>query len=304
MITENDWRTLITKIRDGYCTPFIGAGTAYPYLPLGAELAQMLIADEERHGTICPLEDRSDLARVTQFLAVTKQDAAWPKLRIAKLINSAQPPPLTNEDDPHRVLADLQLPVYLTTNYDDFLVRALKQKIDGRGEVRREFARWTEDLRVHDSAFDGHYDPTPSSPVVFHLHGHAGYPLSMVATEDDYLDFMVNMSQDLGATRLDPTLKTILPPRIRRAIKTTTLLFVGYGLNDLNFRVILRGLVNTIQPNGRQIHVAVQYAGRSSKELLEYLESYFKWTLDINVIWGTAAEFCEQLRSKWQSGGE
>jgi hypothetical protein len=93
----------------------------------------------------------------------------------------------------------------------------------------------------------------------------------------------------------------MLPFRIRRAIKTTTLLFVGYGLNDLNFRVILRGLVSSLQPSGRQIHVAVQYDGGSNPSLLDYLEKYYEWTLQINVLWGTARDFCGELRERMNS---
>ena len=300
MITDNDWRTLLTKIKTGYCTPFVGAGASYPYLPLGGQLAKELIEREEQNAAIhCPLADRTDLMRITQYLAVNRRDATWPKLEVANRIKSAKGPSVDDEADPHRVLADLHLPVYLTTNYDDFLVKALLAKTSDAAKVKREFARWTEDLRNdNDSVFDEGYEPTPESPVVFHLHGHADHPLSIVITEDDYLDFLVNISKDLAFTQPDPHAKAILPYRIRRAIKTTTLLFVGYGLNDINFRVLLRGLVSSIKPSGRQIHIAVQFAGDSPKELLEYLYEYSKWTLDINILWGSARDFSTELRAR------
>jgi hypothetical protein len=301
-ITENDWNTLVTKIRSGLCTPFIGAGASHPLLPLGSELSARLLADEERAtGSACPLPDRTDLAKVTQFIAVTRNDTSVPKLQIANIIRAAAPPETTT--DPHRTLAALGLPIYLTTNYDDFMVSALKERLGAGADVKRELARWTEDLRTETaSAFDAGYTPTSTSPVVFHLHGHAEHPLSIVATEDDYLDFLVSISKDLAGTQPDPRLKTILPLPVRRAIKTTTLLFVGYGLNDLNFRVILRGLVSSLQPSGRQIHIAVQFAGSSGAALLDYLERYYEWSLQVNILWGTAGDFCVELERRMSRG--
>jgi hypothetical protein len=302
-ITENDWNTLVRKIRSGLCTPFIGAGASHPTLPLGAELSERLLADEERAtGQRCPLPDRTDLARVTQFIAVTRNDTSVPKLQIADIVKAAAAPAVP-EADAHATLAALGLPIYLTTNYDDLMVKALRARLGAGADIKRELARWTEDLRNETpSAFDNGYAPTPSSPVVFHLHGHADQPLSIVATEDDYLDFLVNISKDLAGTQPSPSLRTILPLPIRRAIKTTTLLFVGYGLNDLNFRVILRGLVSSLQPSGRQIHIAVQFAGGSGAELRDYLERYYEWSLQVNILWGTASDFCAELERRLQRG--
>ena len=301
-ISENDWNTLITKIKSGLCTPFIGAGASFPALPLGGALATRLIEEEEREtGGACPLPDRGDLARVTQFMAVTRNDTSLPKIKIASIVRDATPPAAAPAE-PHTTLASLGLPIYLTTNYDDFMVRALQQRL-GAAAVTRDLARWNEDLRKETpSPFDQGYTPTPASPVVFHLHGHADLPLSMVATEDDYLDFLVNISKDLAGTQPDARLRTILPLPIRRAIKTTTLLFVGYGLNDLNFRVILRGLVSSLQPSGRQIHIAVQFAGGSGAELLDYLERYYEWSLQVNILWGTPGEFCTDLERRLSRG--
>lgn len=39
-LSELQWRTLVREIKEGRCTPFLGAGAAYPRLPLGGELAR------------------------------------------------------------------------------------------------------------------------------------------------------------------------------------------------------------------------------------------------------------------------
>jgi SIR2-like protein len=300
-MTENEWDTILEKIRIGYCTPFIGAGASRPLLPGGAEFAEELLKQEEaQSGKPCPLLDRSDLARVAQYLAVTHEDAVVPRSRIAKRIAEAGAPDFNDPNEPHALLADLRLPIYITTNYDDFMTRALTSR---NRACKREICRWNRQLLEEQSSeFDGGFDPRPEEPVVFHLHGHTGVWNSMVASEDDYLDFLVNISKDLSNS---PTVgqRTMLPLRIRRAIRNSTLLFVGYGLADINFRVILRGLVGSLEPSGRQVHLTVQYpdGGEGANELRQYLEKYFRWTLDLKVFWGSSREFTDELRRRWKA---
>lgn len=298
ILEDRDWQALIYKIRNGLCTPFIGAGASYPVLPLARELSEALLEEDERDGAKCPLTDRTDLAKVSQYLAVRYEDGTWPKLKIRDYLAARGKPDFTNPDEPHRVLADLNLPVYLTTNYDDFMVSALRRN---QPKARQEYARWTRKmLEENGSAFDDGFDPSPAEPVVFHLHGHSGFPESMVASEDDYLDFLVNISKDLGSSPADARKRSMLPPRIRRAITSSTLLFIGYSLTDVNFRVILRGLVGSLERSGKQVNIAVQFAGKDPEDLKHYLEQYFQYTLQLKVFWGTAAEFAGQLRARWR----
>ena len=51
--------------------------------------------------------------------------------RLKDLISKIEPPNFRGEEykyTPHAVLADLNLPTYLTTNYDEFLEEALKAR--------------------------------------------------------------------------------------------------------------------------------------------------------------------------------
>jgi hypothetical protein len=293
-----DWDTLALRLSRGACTPFIGAGASMGFLPLAQALSEELASEYDY-----PLPDRTDLARVSEFVAVTKKDGMIPKERIAERVLRATRPNFSDPDEIHRVLADLNLPIYLTTNYDDFMFQALRftQK-----DARREVCRWNRLLEQQGSAFDLGFDPTPASPVVFHLHGHADLAQSMVLTEDDYLDFLVNTSKDLAVSPTGPQQKALLPVRIRSAITNTTLLFVGYRLADLNFRVILRGLLGSLEPSTRRLSIAVQLKpdgdGRSSEEEIQkvqdYLERYFDWTLNLQVYWGPALQFGRELRER------
>jgi hypothetical protein len=300
MLSEKHWTTLLDKIKTGSCTPFIGAGASLPLLPLAKDLAEKLLCEEEeRTKKKYPLKDRTDLARVTQYLAVTHEDGLWVKSKIAELIKDAQKPDFRREGEPHALLADLGLPVYLTTNYDDFLVAAFNSR---HRPFQREFCRWNRKLlEEYPSEFDAGFEPTPATPVVFHLHGHAELPETMVASEDDYLDFLVNISKDLAGSPAGHQQRAMLPARIRRAITSTTLLFVGYGLADINFRVILRGLVGSLERSGRQIHITVQFdeGKEDAAEVRNYMEQYFSWTLDLKVFWGSSGDFAKELRQRW-----
>ena len=91
------------------------------------------------------MEDSDDLIRVAQFVAVTKDDMI-PKEEICKkikeLLKEVTPKYFETPDELHGVLADLPLPVYITTNYDDLMVRALKSR--GKTPVQ-EICRWNKE---------------------------------------------------------------------------------------------------------------------------------------------------------------
>ena len=288
---DENWRTLLSRIRVGKCTPFLGAGASYAVLPLGGEIAQEW-ADNERY----PLIDRRDLTKVAQYLSV-KFDKMEPKDRMASIINRAleenRLPDFNNPKEPHGLLAELPLPVYLTTNYDDFMVQALRAKAK---DPQREYCRWNKFVQNKPSIFDNPagFTPTVANPLVYHLHGHSELVESMVLTEDDYLDFLVNITRD-----------RLLPERVEEAMTGASLVFIGYRLADWNFRVLFRGLVGSLESGLRRISVTVQLPPEEVEEskiaeARQYLDGYFE-DLKMQVYWGTAQDFTTELRQRWEA---
>jgi hypothetical protein len=281
------WGILLDRIREQKCTPFLGAGAGAGTLPLGGDIAE---AWARENGY--PLEDVRDLARVAQFLAV-KLDAMAPKEKIRRLLADAGTPDFGDIDEPHTVLAGLPLPLYLTTNFDGFMCAALHAQ--GKAP-RQELCHWNERLAALPSTFDSPdgYRPTVDEPLVYHLHGHLDTIESLVLTEDDYFDFLVNIPQ-IG-----------IPPLVQEALSATSLLFVGYRLADWNFRVLFRGFVELTQPSDRRLSVTVQLPPTQSPELgeraMSYLGRYFD-KKEIVVYWGSAHEFMAELRRRWQESG-
>ena len=247
-LEASDWKALLRRIKTGKCTPFLGAGINHGIFPGGFDIAEELAKKFDY-----PLKDRSDLARVTQFLAVTR-DPMFPKEEIVELLKKrleqwqktvTLPDFFHAPDVPLGVLADLPLPVYMTTNYDDIMMLALKSR---RRDPKRELCHWNQDLKDEPSIFHSGFKPSPANPVVFHLHGHHELTESLVLTEDDYLDFLVNNSRD----------EEILPHWIQRALGGTSLLFMGYRLADWSFRVLFRGFVTSRERSLGRMSITVQ----------------------------------------------
>jgi hypothetical protein len=287
-LTNKDWDLLIRAIKNQRCTPFLGAGACYGVLPLGADIARRWATEHDY-----PFEDSSNLIKVAQFLAVESYPM-FPKDEVVQMFKDLNASPdFSNKNEPHRVLADLPLPVYLTTNYDDFMTKALARQ---HRDPKREICRWNALARAQSSRFDNGYEPTPANPVVFHLHGHTELPSSIVLTEDDYFDFLVNVSRE----------PLLIPQRVQRALTETSVLFIGYGLADWNFRVLLQGLSRFMEKGLGRTHMAVMMppdvpnSEAQQTKAQEYLSLYYQ-NIDVQVFWGTANEFCAQLGERWRS---
>ncbi len=288
-LEESDWEILLDRIRGGRCTPFLGAGACFGALPLGGEVARALAAKFSY-----PLGSSSDLTAVTQYLSIVR-DPAFAKSQVLDVLKKAgppdyrQPPDFTAPDEPHALLADLPLPVYMTTNYDPFLFLALKHR---HKDPRRELCRWNKLIEHEPSVFEDepNYTPTLANPLVYHLHGHDECPDSVVATEDDYLKFLAKMAGD----------PKLLPEKVQRAMRASSFLFIGYRVADWNFRILFEGL----RMRGSFKSIAVLVPPRAdepgSASVQSYMERYYD-EMDIRIFWGTAREFSAELRRRWQN---
>ena len=85
LLTNEDWDVLLRRIKQGRCTPFLGAGAAYGVLPLGGDIAKQW-AEKYQY----PMEDRSNLIAVSQFLALKYSDSVFPKDLIVEMFQDAE----------------------------------------------------------------------------------------------------------------------------------------------------------------------------------------------------------------------
>jgi len=244
-----------------------------------------------------PFEENADLHRAAQFVAV-KEDWLSPKYQVVKELSKAAPPDLKDPGNPYRVLAEMTFPIYITTNYHNYMKMAL-DSIPNPKDAKVEYCRWYPDEMERPSIFerDSGYEPDPANPVVFHLYGHMDFPESLVLTEDDYFDFLSNVWQD----------NNMIPLRIQRAFTNTNLLFLGYRILDWDFRVLFSIVARYLKRNklGKQFHIAVQFEPvddpvlNKQKQLVrDYFQKYFE-QLDIRVFWGSSQEFSTRLHERW-----
>src|SRR5215216_2144760 len=281
-LTNLQWKSLLESIEQKKCTPFIGAGASSNWLPLGRQ-----IVDKWKEENDYPLDDY-DLARVAQFLAIENGDELSPKNILSSELKKIEPPNFSleeNRNTPYAVLADLNLPLYITTNYDYFMEEALKSL--GKAPAS-DFCRWNNYAQAAGipSVLDNpsRYKPTETWPLIYHLHGDLDVPQSMVLTESDYIDFIVNLNSENG----------VLPSVIKQALASTSLLFIGYSLLDINFRTIFRGIMNFIGSRFLSSNIAVMRPPENlsqdkQERAKQYLKEYTRNMFKVNVYWGDAS---------------
>jgi len=172
---------------------------------------------------------------------------------------------------------------------------ALKSR--GRNPVS-EFFRWNNFsiMAGIPSAFDRDrlYTPTSENPLVYHLYGHVDIPQSMVLTERDYIDFIINVSKE----------EKLLPATIRKALAVTSLLFIGYSLEDLSSRITFQSIMGMIKSSFQlpSIMVCLPLPDVANSPLaLRYLDQYSKDMFRFHVYWGQFSDFFSELRSRWEN---
>jgi hypothetical protein len=324
------WPALFSDIERGKCTPILGPGMTDSLLGSRQEIAWRW--SSQYHFPMRPY-DREDLPHVAQYLAVS-QGPRFPRFRLGEhlrldLLKRYRLPPERAEDsldgllstiaaarrrddpaEPHQVLASLPCPIYITTQPTNLLHEALDEK--GK-KPRDELFRWKELTKEEDedgdededddgdawpqSVFDTDpgYKPNTDKPLVYHLFGRLDIPESLVLTEDDYFDFLVGVKERSPA----------IPSKVRRVLSDSSLLFLGFRMDEWDFRVLFRGLMNLPGQRRREgyAHVLAQIDPEESTTLeperaRRYMEDYVVHDR-VSVYWGTVEDFTRDLQEGW-----
>lgn len=309
------WPAVIDNIDRKKCTPILGPGLSEHILGSRQEMAHLWA--ESYEFPMSPHE-QDDFPRIAQFLSVAQQPQfpvnkfldslaeairsripkdqreSLAKLPLAKLIEKVGRQVRSYlPADPYEVLALLDLPIYITTDPTDLLADALREA--GRNPVS-EYCRWKNDTRkASEMKNRPEYEPTPEEPLVFHLFGRVAEPNSLVITEDNYFDYLAGMTRN----------KDLVPEVVRDALVDSGLLFLGFQMEDWNFRVLLRSILDFEGSSRRAgyAHVAAQI---DPNRILDpdgarrYLEEYFHASTQVNIYWGTIEEFIGELQRRWK----
>ena len=318
------WPALLGSIENGKALPILGTSMLES---LVGDLRDLTRSWAEAHGFPGAWIQEEDLPRVAQFLSVVQADEYLRTTlfvgglreriaeRIARLLGQQalksrvmDATPIDelvrrcgreqrrrDANDPHRVIASLPLPIYITANPDDLLFDAL---IEAGKAPQREFCRWTSRADFPPGIYQQEpgFEPTVQRPLVYYLFGHLSDLVSVVLTMDDYLDHLLAVSQD----------QELIPRLVRGALAKRALLFLGFRSDDWDFRALFRFIVS--QPGGearrRFAHVAAQLEpdeGRlpSPERARQYLEQCFGHE-NVTIYWGTVERFAADIAARYR----
>ncbi len=330
-----NWEGLLTYIESGDCTPVLGSGLVESVIGSTREIARRWA--DTYHFPMSPT-DREDLPQVAQYLAVN-QGNAYPKREmelylkrelqrrfrdelaaepnsgallagdselddIISALGACRRRGPEGEFEPHRVLASLPCPVYVTTNYDRLMFDALAEAPSHTDPAKKKKPKigvfgWEDGSEPDNSVFcdDPKFRPKKDQPLVYHLHGRLDQPKRIVLKEDDYFDYLIGVA----GNRKD------IPAVVRSKITDCSLLLLGYRIDDWDFRVLFRSIRS--QPGAERLknykHVAVQLDLETDRIVepdlaRRYFERYFQGA-ELTIYWGKTEDFLRELHEKWQA---
>jgi len=262
--TLPSWAGLRRRIEKGQCTPVLGPGLLETLFEYRSWLARHWAA---QHGFPLAPSEREDLTRVAQHVAAMnyptfpheqladdlgkeireRLGADAPAGDLGALLRALLVRRSAVRANPYRILAELPLPVYLSFCPDALLAEALAQSRVAPAPGKEPVARrprvgvlvWKpalEDEALPDPwKTDPDYEPSVEEPLVYHLFGVLEVPESLVLTQDDYFDFLLNIQK--------PEIHDDIPGVVRKRLTSSALSFLGFPLESWEFRAVFRTIV-------------------------------------------------------------
>lgn len=233
---------VINGFKRGKVIPFLGAGASIVEIlpdesksifPTGRELASEISINYCGFNPSDPGNEQfHDLAFATSYLeniTGTREDLTT---HLADLFRyEARPGRI------HRFLARLETPtIIFTTNFDDLIERAFDEAGKpydlliypsskyGTLGLREAGSDTLKDIKPND------FNPTLENTVIFKMHGTYDRKSNSgryVISEEDYTEFLSTMP---------------IPEFLKAHMRRRRFLFLGYGLADWNFRVVLHNI--------------------------------------------------------------
>jgi hypothetical protein len=306
------WKSICNSVRKGRFIPVLGPELGEDVFGGTSELANRLA---EKHAFPLASYERTDLAKVTQFIS-TNQDRSYasdavqdqflqqiserldsgansntPKIPSA-LLELATQACLSDQEHSYRILSNLPASIYLNASYEPLLFRSLKAV----GKNPEAIITSWRGVDIPKQPQPNNTTPADETPWVYHVFGLFGKPDTIVLTEDDFFDYLI------ATSRLD----LLLPTLVGRLMQSS-LLFLGFRLDDWRFRVLFRMIVTRqgTETMKELSHVGVQVnpdeQGFADVERTRrYIESYFhggKSAPEVSVYWGSCADFLRQLQA-------
>lgn len=209
--------------------------------------------------------------------------------------------------DPLSTLARLPLPIYLTTSHHEFLELAL-EAVGKKPITQICFWSGTPSPLPEKYRPIEEFEPSPERPLVYHLYGLDRFPMTMVLCEDDYLDYLVEVTGERGTSR------SVIPAYLQSALFVSWLLVLGFRLQEWDFRTLFRAVINAHDKHTSpflnliiQLELDRQYhllKGEDIRNQLnnakDYLQEYLK-AQSFEVRWNEPGYFMNKLIEEWKT---
>lgn len=231
------------KVADHQCVLFLGAAVHSPspeghpcnYTrdkcpPTGRALSELLA---EKSGFPAD-QDRTNLQRVSQHFESKLRSRYILVEEIEKAVHKGrEPSPIL------RALVAMEFPIVITTNYDHLYETALDLKVKQENPKAKDGAGYdvciySPNNKVTAKTEDCDKAPDPKRPYILKMHGDLSKEESIVVTDEDYIQFVLRMTDKHP---YHPVGKNVLT----HLIKWPTL-FIGYRLTDYNLRLLFKTL--------------------------------------------------------------
>ena len=315
-----EWKSICRFVKLGQFVPLLGPDLAEHVYGSVRSLASDLAAD---NGYPFTPADRSDLARVAQYIAAKSSiEDARVQIRTALLTNlverarqrgievdlnggplaileAAADRAAKDPQDPLCILASLGAKFFVNAAADPLFEMVLSRV--GQPPITPvPYALEWRDERRADTAVDPG-DPSVDKPLLYYVYGTILQEETWLLTEDDFFDYLIRVSEF-----------RLMPSGIGEALTGGklggSLLFLGFPLHDWKFRILLRMILS--KRGNRKLddynHVGVQvdpeeYTFADALRAKTNLERYFHKTKNINIYWGSAADFLQELQKQMRS---
>lgn len=221
-LKNREWRRLIRSIRDGKCILVLGPRAAIDPRdenaePLCSQLARQQADDQDN------ITNPENLAQVAQQYR-SARDRSDLELDIEDFFK----PYNDTTTELHRNLAALPFPLYINLFFDRFMLNALRDHDDK--ETAFDYYHFRETRSAGR-------EPSVQKPLVFNLFGEPDDPKSLVLSENDLLDFLVNVVK--RTPPLQSNITSLLYPNENEKY---AFLFLGLGFQQWHVRILLHAL--------------------------------------------------------------
>ena len=207
MSVVNEGAILRDIQRDGKLIPFIGAGLSIPLgLPSWSKLIEIIAQQLGYDPEVFELSGNN--LQLAEYYVAVKGSIGPLRSEMDRLFNPTDEAIRASRS--HSALVEMRIPIIYTTNYDRIIERAF--------ELRN--------INCYTIASIDDIATAPSNATqVVKFHGSFSNDDSLVLTESSYFD------------RLE--FESAIDIKLRADMLGKCLLFVGYGLNDINIRYML-----------------------------------------------------------------